>query len=267
MSRPARPAARSPGVPARSRGVQGSGATTRSNHRQAAIHVRMSNVLRTGLGHADLSVTVPAELPLFVAGTFGFGRIPTGAGECSPFSPSGDSQRTSSAGRACHGERGTEHQELSPQAPTSKGRSGDEDSRQQKAAHCAPPRNARKRHAVKPAAALDHCEDAGEYDAGSEAERCKHEGKGEVGVETAHPRQHDARTKPCPSSREAHPGSRADASPPFLHDELPVLTRTRVPRAGHGMPGPSRPRRLTAVMPAAADAEHSARGRSRTPTR
>jgi len=49
-----------------------------------------------------MSVTASEQFPLFVLGKFGLGRIPTGAGEFSPFSPSGHGQRTSRADRACH---------------------------------------------------------------------------------------------------------------------------------------------------------------------
>ena len=113
-----------------------------------------------------MSVTVFEQFPLFVLGKFGLGRFPTGAGEFSPFSPSGQGQRTSSADRARRGERGTEHQELSPHARPSKGRADDEHPGQQKATHGAPPRKSRKRHSIKPATALDNHEDPGEYDAG-----------------------------------------------------------------------------------------------------
>src|SRR5439155_19027261 len=183
-----------------------------------------------------MSVTASEQLPLFVLGKFGLGRIPTGAGEFSPFSPSGHGQRTSSADRARHGEHGTEHQELSRQVLSSKGRADDEDPGQQKATHGAPPRKARNRHAIKPATALDNHEDPGEYDAGNKAERSKQEGKREIGVETGHPREQEARTKPCCSPGEAHPDCRADASPPLLHDYLPTLNRTRFPRAGGRRP-------------------------------
>jgi hypothetical protein len=74
-----------------------------------------------------MSVTASEQFPLFVLGKFGLSRIPTGAGEFSPFSAPGQCQRTSSADRARHGERGTEHEELSPQARSSKGRAEDED--------------------------------------------------------------------------------------------------------------------------------------------
>src|SRR5437773_11300700 len=96
-----------------------------------------------------MSVTASEQFPLFVPGKFGLGRIPTGAGEFSPFSPSGQGQRTSSADRARHGERGTEQQEVSPHGCSSKGRADDEDPGQQKATHGAPSRNARKPHAIK----------------------------------------------------------------------------------------------------------------------
>src|ERR1041385_6932866 len=168
-----------------------------------------------------MSVTASEQFSLFVLDKFGLGRVPTGAREFLPLSPSGEGQRTSSADRARHGERGTEHQELSPHGRPSKGRTDDEDPRQQKATHGAPPRKARKRHAIKPATAIDDHEDSGEYDAGNKAERSKQEGKREVGVETGHPRQQGARTKPYCSPSEAHPDCRADASPPRLHDYLP----------------------------------------------
>jgi len=87
-----------------------------------------------------MSVTASEQFPLFVLGKFGLGRIPTGAGEFSPFSPSGHGQRTSRADRARHGEHGTQHQDLSPQGLPSKGRADDEDPGQQKATHGAPPR-------------------------------------------------------------------------------------------------------------------------------
>src|SRR6266581_1571988 len=182
-----------------------------------------------------MSVTASEQLPLFVLGKFGLGRIPTGAREFSPFSPSGHGQRTSSADRARRGEHGTEYQELSPQGLSSKGRADDEDPGQQKATHGAPPRKTRKRHAIKSATALDYHEDPGKYDAGNKAERSKQEGKREVGVETGHPRQQDARTKPCCSPGEGHPDCPADASPPLLHDYLPTLNRTRFPRADDRM--------------------------------
>src|SRR5436190_3762873 len=178
-----------------------------------------------------MSVTASEQFPLFVLGKVGHGRIPTGAGEFSPFSPSGHGQRTSSADRARHGERGTEHQELSPQGLSSKGRADDEDPGQQKATHGAPPRKARKRHAIKAATALDNHENPGEYDAGNKAERSKEEGKREVGVETGHPRQQCARNEPCCSPSEAHPDCRADASPPVLHHNVPALDRTWFSRA------------------------------------
>src|SRR5205823_12561786 len=161
---------------------------------------------------------------------FGLVRLPTWL-DVSPSSPSCHGKRTSSADRARRGEPGTEHQELSPQGLSSKGRADDEDPGQQKATHGAPPRKARKRHVIQPATALDNHEDPGEYDAGNKAERSKQEGKREVGVETGHSRQQDARTKPCRSPGEAHPDCRADASPPLLHDYLPTLNRTRLPRA------------------------------------
>ena len=53
-----------------------------------------------------MSVTASEQFPLFVLGKVGHGRIPTGAGEFSPFSPSGHGQRTSSTDRARHGEHG-----------------------------------------------------------------------------------------------------------------------------------------------------------------
>src|SRR5437762_11657330 len=182
-----------------------------------------------------MSVTASEQFPLFVLGKVGHGRIPTGAAEFSPFSPSGQGQRTSSADRARHGEGGTKHQELCPQALPSKGRGDDEDPGQQKATHGAPPRKARKRHAIKPATALDNHEGPGEYDAGNKAERSKAEGKREVGVETGHPRQQEARTKPCCSPGEAHADCRTDTSPPLLHDCLPTLNRT-LPRTPVIMP-------------------------------
>src|SRR5438093_5290854 len=100
-----------------------------------------------------MSVTESKQLPLFVLGKFGLGRIPTGAAEFSPFSASGHGQRTSSADRARRGEPGTEHQELSPQGSPSKGRANDEDPGQQKATHGAPPRKAGKRRAIQPTTA------------------------------------------------------------------------------------------------------------------
>ena len=124
-----------------------------------------------------MSVTASEQFSLFVLGKFGLGWIPTGAGEFSPFSPSGQGQRASSADRARHGEAGTEHQELSPQGRPSKGRADDEDPGQQKATHGAPPRKARKRNAIKPATALDNHEDPREYDANSKPERSKQEGE------------------------------------------------------------------------------------------
>src|SRR6059036_825952 len=108
-----------------------------------------------------MSVTASEQFPLFVLGRFGLGRILTGAGEFSPFSPSGQGQRTSSADRARHGERGTEQEELSPHGCSSKGRADDEDPAQQKATHSAPARKARKRQAIEPATPLDSHEDPG----------------------------------------------------------------------------------------------------------
>jgi hypothetical protein len=64
-----------------------------------------------------MSVTASEQFPLFVLGKLGLRRMPTAAGEFSPFSPSGYGQRTSSADRARHGEGRAEHQELSPQRP------------------------------------------------------------------------------------------------------------------------------------------------------
>src|ERR671933_1774991 len=189
-----------------------------------------------GWSHADMSVTASEQFPLFVLSKFGLRRMPTVAGEFSPFSPSGYGQRTSSADRARHGEGRAEHQELSPPGPPSKGRANDEDPGQQKATRGAPDRKARKRCALKPTTALDSHEDPGEYDAGNKAERSKQEGKREVGVETGHPRQQDPRPKPCRSPGEAHPDCRADASPPLLHDYLPTLDRTRSPRGGDRTP-------------------------------
>src|SRR5687767_7693826 len=113
-----------------------------------------------------MSVTASKQLPLFILGKFGLGRIPTGAGEFSPLSPSGHGQRTSGADRTRHGEGRAEHQELPPQRRPSKGRPNDEDSGQQKATRGAPPRKARKRRAIKPTTALHSHEDPGEYDAG-----------------------------------------------------------------------------------------------------
>src|SRR5881394_729063 len=104
-------------------------------------------------GAPDNSVTGSEQFPLLILGKLGLGRIPTGAGEFSPFSPAGQGQRASSADRARHGERGTEHQELSPHGRPSKSRADDKDSGQQKATHGAPRRKARKRHATKPATA------------------------------------------------------------------------------------------------------------------
>src|SRR5205823_9653736 len=78
-------------------------------------------------------------------------------------------------------------------------------------------------------------EDPGEYDAANKAQRSKQEGKWEVRVETGHPRQQGARTKPCCSPGEAHPDCPADASPPLLHDYLPTPNRTRFPRADDRM--------------------------------
>ena len=150
----------------------------------------MSSVLRSGgLEPRGQSVTASEQLPRFVLGKFGLRRMPTLAGEFSPFSASGYGQRTSSADRARYGEGRAEQQELSPQGPPSKGRANDEDTGQQKATRGAPPRKARKRHAIKPATALDNHEDPGEYDAGKKAEWSKQEGKRKVGVETGHPRQ------------------------------------------------------------------------------
>src|ERR1041384_1223791 len=100
-----------------------------------------------------MSVTASEQLSFFVLAKFGLGRIPTGARELLPLSPSGQGQRTSGAGRARHGERGTEQQELSPHGRPSKRRADDEDPRQQQATHGAPPRKARQRHAIKPATA------------------------------------------------------------------------------------------------------------------
>src|SRR5438093_680288 len=187
--------------------------------------------LGPGGSPGDMLGNAAEQFLLFLLGKFGPRRLPTVAGECSPFSPSGYSQRTSSADRARRGEGRAEHQELSPQGPPSKGRANDEDPGQQKATRGAPPRKAPKRRAIKPTTALDSHEDPGEYDAGNKAERSKQEGKREVGVETRHPRQHDPRTKPCRSPGEAHPDCRANASPPLLHDYLPTLNRTRLPRA------------------------------------
>src|SRR6266498_4994507 len=156
----------------------------------------MSNVLRRGLEPRGYVSHRVRAVPLFVLGKVGHGRIPTGAGEVSPFSPSGQGQRTSSADRARHREHGTEHQELSPQGLSSKGRADDEDPGQQKATHGAPPRKARKRHAIKPATALDYHEDPGEYDASKKAERSKQERKREIDVKTGHACQQNAHTKP-----------------------------------------------------------------------
>jgi len=86
------------------------------------------------------------------------------------------------------------------------------------------------------AAALDEHEDPGEHDAGKKAERSKQEGKGEVGVETGHPCQQAARNKPDGPPGDAHADCAADASPPFLHDYLPMRNRTRVSCAGDRMP-------------------------------
>src|SRR6266513_1504583 len=118
-----------------------------------------------GWSHADMSVTASEQFPLFAPDKFGHGRIPTGAGELSPFSPFGEGQRTRSADRARRGERGTEQEELSPHGCSSKGRADDEDPGQQKATHGAPSRKARKRQAIKPATALHNHEDPGENDA------------------------------------------------------------------------------------------------------
>ena len=74
-----------------------------------------------------MSVTASEQFPPFVLGEFGLRRMPTVAGEFSPFTPSGYGQRTSGADRARHGEGRAEHQELSPQRPASKGRASDED--------------------------------------------------------------------------------------------------------------------------------------------
>src|SRR5258707_13665194 len=178
-----------------------------------------------------MSVTASERL-LFVLGKFGLGRLPTVAGEFSPFSPSGQGQRTSSADRARYGKRGTEQQELSPQGLPSKRRADDEDPGQQKATHGAPSRKARKRHAFKPATALDDHEDHGEYDAGKKAERSKQEGKREVDVKTGQPCQQTADSKPYCSPGEAHSDRRADASPPLLHDYLRTRNRMRFSRVG-----------------------------------
>jgi hypothetical protein len=105
--------------------------------------------------HANNSVISREQFPLFVLGKSGLVPIPTGAMEASPVSSSGYGQRTSSADRARHSEHRTEHQELSPQALPSKARADDEDPGQQKATHSAPSSKPRKRHAVKPATALD----------------------------------------------------------------------------------------------------------------
>ena len=88
---------------------------------------------------ADISVTASEQFPLLVLGKLGLGRIPTEAGEFSPFCPSCYGQRSSSADRARYGEGGTKDQELSPQARPSKGRADDENPGQQKATHGAPP--------------------------------------------------------------------------------------------------------------------------------
>jgi hypothetical protein len=116
-----------------------------------------------------MSVAASEQFPLFVLDKFGLGRIPTGAAEFSPFGPSGQGQRTSSADRARHGEGRTKQQELSPHGPPSNGRADDEDPGQQKSTRGAPPGKARKRHAIKPATALDNHEDPGENDAGKKA--------------------------------------------------------------------------------------------------
>jgi hypothetical protein len=194
--------------------------TPRSRSRSSGVRHRPhlgDDVLRSGgWSQADTSVTASQQFPLFVLGKFGLGRIPTGVAEFSPLPPSRHGQRTSSADRARHGEGGAKHQKLSPDALPSKGCGDDEDPGQQKATHDAPRRKARKRHAINPATAIDNYEDPGEYDAGNKAERSKQEGKREVGVDTGHPRQQNARTKPCCSPGEAHPDCRADASPHFF---------------------------------------------------
>src|SRR5207248_2470569 len=95
----------------------------------------------------------------------------------------------------------------------------------------APSREARKRHAIKPATALDNHEDPGEYDARKKTERSKQEGKRDVDVKTGHPRQQSARNRPCGSPGEAHSDRPANASPPLLHGYLATLNWMRLSRA------------------------------------
>ena len=139
-----------------------------------------------------MSVTAPEQCPPLVLGKCGLHRVPAAAGESSPFSPSGEGQRTGSADRARHGEGRAEQQELSPRGASSKDRADDEDPGEQQATRGTPSREARKRRAVEPTTALDAYESPGEYEAGKEAER----GEREVGMETGYPRQQEPRTEP-----------------------------------------------------------------------
>src|SRR5438874_11861609 len=96
-----------------------------------------------------MSVTASEQFPLFVLGKFGLRRMPTVGAEFSPFSASGYGQRTSRADRARHGEGRSEHQELSPQCPPSKGGANDKGRGQQRATLGPPHSKARKSRAPK----------------------------------------------------------------------------------------------------------------------
>ena len=74
---------------------------------------------RRGLAPRERSVTPSDHFPLFGLGEFGVRRMPTVAGEISPFTASGDGQRTRGADRTRDGEGRAEHQELSPRGASS----------------------------------------------------------------------------------------------------------------------------------------------------
>ena len=74
---------------------------------------------RLGLAPHGHSVTPSEHFALFGLAEFGVRRMPTVAGELSPFTASGDGQRTRGADRTRDGEGRAEHQELSPRGASS----------------------------------------------------------------------------------------------------------------------------------------------------
>ena len=120
----------------------------------------------------------------------------------------------------------------------------DEGPGQQKAPNGPPPSEARYRHLIKPATALNNPEDPGEHDASKKAEHAKPDEKRDVGgVKPDHQQEGDARAEPCYRPSEPHTECATDALWPLFHgkpsaggsSERPIQVNIRE-RAGRRKP-------------------------------